>query len=447
MTPPIMHLKAITSFRPRMYIAVGAFGILLAVVSLLNSQFFSNANAMPEPAQIEPVQEVPLAPVKIPDALLEKAQVPIAPKLNVQRVQVSPGDNISTLLGDLGITPGELHELLSQGERARELRRIFPGQWVEVSRQADGSLEKLKLEKNAANSLEWVRESEGFQLHALEIAPEVQMAYVSETIFNNLFVAGQRSGLGDEIILRLARIFRWDIDFVLDLRTGDSFELVYESEYLNGEFLRYGDIMAARFINRGRDHTAIRYLDEDGNKSYFTPKGESMRGAFLRAPVDFTRVSSGFNHKRLHPLFNRVRAHLGVDYAAPSGTPVKASGKGAVKTLDRNSSSGNYVVIQHPDGIQTRYLHLSRFARGLRPGTRVEQGDVIGFVGATGWATGPHLHYEYIENGRHMDPRRVEVQREEAISERERSHFLAQTTPLLSRLDSFSSSATLVGAK
>ena len=447
MTPPIMHLKAITSFRPNMYIAVGAFSILLAAVSLLNSLFFSDANAMPEPAQIEPVKEVPLEPVKMPDAELEQAEVQVVPKLNIQRVQVSPGDNISTLLGELGITPGELHELLSQGERARELRRIFPGQWVEVSRQKDGSLEKLKLERNAASSLEWIRESEGFQLHALEIAPEVQIAYASETILNNLFVAGQRGGLEDEIILRLAKIFRWDIDFVLDLRTGDSFELVYESEYLNGEFLRYGDVLAARFINRGRDHTAIRYIDEGGNKSYFTPGGESMRGAFLRAPVDFTRVSSGFSHNRLHPLFNRVRAHLGVDYAAPSGTPVKAAGKGAVKTVDRNSSSGNYVVIQHPNGVQTRYLHLSRFARGLRPGTRVEQGEVIGFVGATGWATGPHLHYEYIENGRHMDPRRVEVQRDEAVSEGERSHFLAQTTPLLNRLDGFSSSTTLVGAK
>ena len=445
-----MRLKALTNFRPNRYLALGAFGILLAVAALLNAQFlqfFSNASAMPEPAQIEPIEKVALEQVRISEVSAVQAEVPPTPEFNIERVQVARGDNISTLLGGLGVTPGELHELLRDGERTKALRRIFPGQWVEVSTHKDGGLNKLRLEKNAASSLEWTRGGDGFVLNALEIAPEVEIAYASETILNNLFVAGQRGGLGDEIILRLAKIFRWDIDFVLDVRAGDSFELVYESEYLDGKFHRYGDILAARFTNRDRDHTAIRYIDSDDNKSYFTPEGESMRGAFLRAPVDFTRVSSGFSYKRRHPLFNRVRAHLGVDYAAPSGTPIKAAGKGSVKTVDRNSSSGNYVEIQHPNGIQTRYLHLSRFARGLKPGTGVEQGEVIGYVGATGWATGPHLHYEYIEGGKHMDPRKVEVQRDAAISEQERGHFLAQTTPLLNRLERFGSSATLVGAK
>lgn len=364
-----------------------------------------------------------------------------------ERVQVLQGDNISSLLANRGVNPAELHQLLEKGERASELRRIFPGQWIEVQRGADGGLKLLKLEKSSANSLQWTRAGDGFDLSVVEIKPEVRTSYASETIVNNLFVAGQRGGLGDEIILRLAKIFRWDIDFALDVRNGDSFELVYEAEYLDGEFHRYGDILAARFNNRGRDHTAIRYIDEDGDRSYFTPEGDSMRGAFLRAPLDFTRVSSGFNYKRVHPLFNRVRAHLGVDYAAPSGTPVKAAGNGVVKEVDKNSAAGNYVAIEHPNNIETRYLHLSRFVRGLKAGNRVQQGDVIGYVGATGWATGPHLHYEYIESGTHMDPRRIDVQREESISDQEKMRFLAQTRPLLNRLDSLKSATTLVGAK
>ena len=384
----------------------------------------------------------------------EQQQAPIIelqdlpPVQIAQRVQVEPGDNISTLLDHLGVDPGELQVLLRDGEQAFELRRVFPGQWIEVGMNPDGRLDMLRIERDAANSIEWRRrEGRGdFQLNIESLEPEVHLSYASETIVNNLFIAGQRGGLGDEIILRLAKIFRWDIDFVLDVRTGDSFELLYESKYLDGKFHRYGDILAARFTNRGSVHTALRYINEEGETEYYTPDGKNLRGAFLRAPVDFTRVSSGFSFKRRHPLFDKVRAHLGVDYAAPTGTPVKAAGTGKVITVQRKSSSGNYVEIAHAGGIETRYLHLSRFARGITPGTRVRQGDVIGYVGSTGWATGPHLHYEYIENGRHMDPRKIPVVRDEAIADADMSLFLAQTSPWHDRLNSFDSRISVIGA-
>lgn len=445
MTPSKLRLREIAAFRPGIFIAAGAVALVLAALFALNTRSLSNANAMPDNRGQEANRPAVATHVEVSQEVGEDA-LPSATRKR-ERVQVLQGDNISSLLRKLGVSSADLHQLLEKGERASELRRIFPGQWVEVDKDEDGSLKALKLEKNAATSLQWTRVGYGFELRLVEIEPEVRVSNASATIVNNLFVAGQRVGLGDEIILRIAKIFRWDIDFALEVRAGDSFELVYESEYLDGEFHRYGDILAVRFSNRGRDHTAIRYLDEDGNISFFTPEGESMRGAFLRAPVDFTRVSSGFSYTRLHPLFNRVRAHLGVDYAAPSGTPVKAAGNGWIKEVDRNSSAGNFVTIEHPNDIETRYLHLSRFVRGLKPGAEVQQGDVIGYVGATGWATGPHLHYEYIQSGTHMDPRRVDVQREMSISDEEKNRFLAQTTPLLNQLNDLGSASTLVGAR
>ncbi len=412
------------------------------------SPFSEEANAMPEgelqahPGEMADAYEGPISR----STTIAMQESP--PAQQSKRVQVKPGDNISTILDQLGLAPGELQELLRGGSQAAELRRVFPGQWVEIGIHEDGTLRILRIERDAANSIEWVRlpGQQSFQLNVETIEPEVRIEYASETIVNNLFIAGQRGGLGDEIILRLSRIFRWDIDFVLDVRAGDTFELLYESEYLHGKFHRYGDILATRFTNRGKRHIAIRFIDETGEKAYYTPDGKNLRGAFLRAPLDFTRVSSAFSYKRAHPMFNRVRAHLGVDYAAPSGTPVKAAGRGRVQTVAHKSSSGNYIEIQHANGIETRYLHLSRFARGIKAGTQVSQGDVIGYVGSTGWATGPHLHYEYIENGRHMDPRKVAVVRDTAITETEMTLFLAQTQPLHDHLNSFDTKFSVIGA-
>ncbi len=427
-------------------------GSILFGFFAVNSPVLESANGMPE-GELQGQQAITVGNPSYHE-ISQHQQSPASarqespPIQTTGRVQVEPGDNISTLLDHLGVGPGELQVLLRDGEQTSELRRVFPGQWIEVGMRPDGTLEMLRIERDAANSIEWRRpeDRDGFQLNIEHVEPEVRLGYASETIVNNLFIAGQRGGLGDEIILRLAKIFRWDIDFVLDVRSGDSFELLYESEYLDGNFHRYGDILAARFTNRGKNHTALRYIGSDGEKDYYTPEGKNLRGAFLRAPVDFTRVSSGFSHKRLHPMFDKVRAHLGVDYAAPTGTPVKAAGKGRVKTAGRRSSSGNYIEIAHANGIETRYLHLSRFARGVKPGTKVRQGDVIGYVGATGWATGPHLHYEYIENGRHMDPRKIPVVRDTAIADADMSTFIAQTTPWHDRLNSFDSRISVIGA-
>jgi Membrane proteins related to metalloendopeptidases len=250
-------------------------------------------------------------------------------------------------------------------------------------------------------------------------------------------LASTAAGLDDATAMAIADIFQWDIDFVLDIRRGDGFRVALEELWLDGEKLGYGAILAAEFTNRGEVFRAVRYTDREGYTSYYTPDGMSMRKAFLRAPVQFSRISSNFNMRRRHPLHDTIRPHRGIDYAAPRGTPVVAAGEGRVVRVEKNHyASGNYVVIQHGETYQTKYLHLSRFARGMRSGVRVNQGDVIGYVGATGWATGPHLHYEFLVHGVHQNPRTVDLPKALPIADAERMRFQAATGALVALLES-----------
>ncbi len=272
-------------------------------------------------------------------------------------------------------------------------------------------------------------------------------AYKHGTIEHSLFVASQRAGLSDAMTMRLAQIFQWDVDFVLDIRPGDAFYVLYEELFLDQEFVGYGEILAAEFVNQGDRYRAMQYVDASGKGDYFTPDGESMRKAFLRAPVEFSRISSNFNLRRVHPLFKTVRPHRGIDYAAPRGTPILASGDGRVTTASRTQANGNYVVIAHGEQFVTKYLHLSKFARGVRSGARVTQGQTIGYVGATGWATAPHLHYEFLVNGVHKNPRTVSLPDAQPIAEGDMGRFRAQTAQYSALLDDYKSQITLAAAQ
>jgi murein DD-endopeptidase MepM/ murein hydrolase activator NlpD len=249
-----------------------------------------------------------------------------------------------------------------------------------------------------------------------------------------LFESGMSAGLSDKIIMNLAGIFAWDIDFVLDIRQFDDYYLLYEEIYQEGEFVTTGEIIAAEFNNNGRSVQAIRFVDKDGQSDYYTPDGRSMRKAFIRAPVDFTRISSSFNPRRRHPVLNTIRAHRGVDYAAPKGTPVKAAGDGKVIFRGVKGGYGNAVILQHGGNITTLYAHMSSFDRKARIGKRVVQGQSIGYVGSTGLATAAHLHYEYRLNGVHRNPRTVELPQAEPISNEYRQEFLAAVEPILDEL-------------
>ncbi|NHA14229.1 peptidoglycan DD-metalloendopeptidase family protein [Thioalkalivibrio sp. XN279] len=235
--------------------------------------------------------------------------------------------------------------------------------------------------------------------------------------------------------MRLAGIYAWDIDFALEIRRDDWFAVVYEEIWQDGAKLRDGEIVAAEFSNQGRSFRAVRFPDEDGRASYYTPEGDSMRKAFLRAPVDFTRVSSNFNPNRLHPVLKTKRPHRGVDYAARTGTPIMAAGDGKVISAGTQGGYGKTVVLQHGGNVTTLYAHMSRIGSNAKVGRRVKQGDIIGYVGATGLASGPHLHYEYRVNGVHKNPRTVDLPKAEPVPAARRAEFAAAVAPLIAELD------------
>ncbi|MEZ0151677.1 MAG: peptidoglycan DD-metalloendopeptidase family protein, partial [Candidatus Reddybacter sp.] len=230
-----------------------------------------------------------------------------------------------------------------------------------------------------------------------------------------------------------ANIFGWDIDFALDIRKGDEFSVLYDEKFLDGEKVGSGDILAATFSNHGATFNAVRYIEQDGSINYYTPDGKPMRKAFLRAPLDFTRISSNFSLRRKHPVHKRIKAHRGVDYAAPRGTPVYAAGDGRVVASGYSKANGNYVFLQHGGKYVTKYLHLTK--RLTSKGKHVSQGKTIGTVGSTGYATGPHLHYEFLVNGVHRNPRTVKLPDAKTIAKNQRNEFIAQTVPLLNQLN------------
>jgi murein DD-endopeptidase MepM/ murein hydrolase activator NlpD len=273
----------------------------------------------------------------------------------------------------------------------------------------------------------------GLESFQFEKQPDIFRTSKNGVINTSLFVDAEKAGISQKTIMEMANIFGWDIDFALDIREGDTFKVIYEEQFLDGEKIGDGAILAAEFINQGKQIRAVRFVSDDGFAHYYTPEGESMRKTFLRSPVDFTRISSNFNPNRLHPIYKTVRPHNGIDYAASTGTPVFSSGDGKVIASSYNAANGNYVFIQHGQKYVTKYLHLNK--KSVKVGQTVRQGQVIGTVGSTGSATGPHLHYEFLVNGVHMNPRTVDLPNGEPIDANQLAEFKAATSIVLAMLD------------
>lgn len=361
----------------------------------------------------------------------------LAPGVRTRQTRVKPGDSLARIFKQEGISARELALLLESEPLGRRLKSIFPGHGFTFTLTDDNTLVKLAYTPGPLETLEFERVGDAFVGREVIREPTRSKAYRHGAIDHSLFVASQRAGLNDALTMRLAQIFQWDIDFVLDIRSGDEFHVIFEELYIDDEFVGYGNILAAEFVNQKQSYQAILYTDVHGDSNYYNPQGDSMRKAFLRAPVEFTRISSNFNLRRVHPLFKRTMPHRGIDYAAPSGTPILASGDGRVKIASRTQANGNYVVLQHGEQFVTKYLHLSKFARGVKAGARVKQGQVIGYVGATGWATAPHLHYEFLVNGVHKNPRTVTLPHAEPVPSQEMERFAESAEPLLALLDSY----------
>ena len=355
---------------------------------------------------------------------------------------VKVGDSMALIFARRNFSASALYAL-TQTAHGETLTGIFPGARLTFESKND-QLTALTYEPGPLERVVFSREQDGsFISEEIFTEPEKVLTYKHGIISSNLFSTSQAIGLPDNLTMQLAQIFQWDIDFVLDIRPGDEFFALVEEQYLDGEFIGFGDILSARFVNQGRTFTAVRYTTENGVSDYFNAQGRSMRKAFLRAPVEFSRISSSFNLRRKHPLYKTVRPHRGIDYAAPPGTPILAAGDGRVEIASRTKPNGKYVVIKHGEQFVTKYLHLSKFARGIKPGKRVNQGQIIGYVGSTGYATGPHLHYEFLVNGVHQNPRTVSLPQAKPVNDQEISRFRDRTFENLLLLDHFNQQVAL----
>ena len=348
---------------------------------------------------------------------------------------IGRGDTLDKLFRKNELDLGQLSEISKLDEARKRFRKLKPGDEFVITHD-QGNLISMYSNLSLTSALKIERAEAGFKAEIIERPIEKRKRLAYGSIESSLFESAAEAGLSDRVIMNIAGIFAWDIDFVLDIRTGDNYYVQYEEIWQDGEYVTDGEIIAAEFNNNGRTNRAIRFVDDSGRSDYFTPDGHSVRKAFIRAPVDFTRISSNFNPRRRHPILNTIRAHRGVDYAAPRGTPIKAAGDGKVIFRGTKSGYGKTIILQHGGNITTLYAHMSRFA-GAGVGKRVRQGQTIGYVGATGLATANHLHYEYRLNGVHRNPRTVELPQADPIDARYREQFFATVEPILQELEKF----------
>lgn len=349
-------------------------------------------------------------------------------------VTIGRNDTLDQVFRRLQLQISDLAELRRLPDVRRSLDALRPGDVIQLT-HLDGELRSLTRRIGETALLTVTRAGQGFAANVFPLPYRLEQRRLQGTVSSSLYGAVNAAGGTDRLAVSLADVFKYDIDFVNSVQPGDRFTVAWERRVHDEQTGLDGDILAAEFVNAGRSYRAVRYVMPDGRADYYTPDGRPVRKAFLRFPVDFARISSGFSLARRHPILNRVRAHRGVDFAAPTGTPVKAAGSGRVVSRGAGSGYGNVVVLTHGNGVTTLYGHLSRFARGLSVGDRVAQGEVIGYVGKTGLATGPHLHYEYRVNGLHQNPAKVTLPKADPIPARLMADFRTRTAPLLAQLD------------
>ena len=349
--------------------------------------------------------------------------------------EIQSGDTLARVFDQHDLSATELARMLDTSAETKQLADLRPGQKILIKKGADGTLEELLHERSSIARLRITSSDDGYIATLEEKPVETQVESAAATIDSSLFVDGQAAGLSDKVIMELAELFNWDIDFARELQTGDRFAVIYEARYVDGEKYDDGDILAAEFINNGKTYRALRYRDPNGVIDYYAPDGSSKKKAFIKTPVKFGRISSRFSKKRWHPVLKRWRSHKGVDYAAPTGTPVKASGKGEVSFIGRQRGYGKVIYLKHGDRYTTVYGHLSKYARGLRKGDSVRQGEIIGYVGQTGLATGPHLHYEFRVNGKHVDPLSHKLPTAMPLPKKYLADFHQKSDPLVQQLN------------
>jgi murein DD-endopeptidase MepM/ murein hydrolase activator NlpD len=423
----LAHLQAVRENRPRHFWA----GTLVAGVSLFG--MVAAFGTAPDSGEIRAYQHAVVEP--LPLSLTEK-HAPLEGAF-VREERIQRGDTAASLLSRLGVQDEEAFAFLRrQPETQAIFRQMRPGKVVTARTGGSGELLSLSFPLNGPKDTALVVERHDGRLianeQALALSAQIQMK--SGEIRSSLFAATDAVGMPDSVATQMADIFGGDIDFHRDLRRGDRFSVVYEMLYSQGQPARTGRILTAEFVNNGKMFSAIWFESKEG-QGYYTAAGKNIRKAFLRSPLEFSRVTSGFTSSRFHPILQTWRAHKGVDYGAPIGTRVKATGDGIVEFVGKQGGYGNLVVIRHQGRFTTHYGHLNGFASGLRKGTRVSQGDIIGYVGKSGWATGPHLHYEFRINDVHQNPLSVALPSAPPLGQHQLAEFRQHADPLVYRLE------------
>jgi murein DD-endopeptidase MepM/ murein hydrolase activator NlpD len=359
----------------------------------------------------------------LPEELIEISEAyenKVSQVLTYQIHEVKNGENLSIIFEDYKVPLNTAYRIFRLDEK-KLLSKIRPGDKMRFT-YLDENIISIEIGKNPINSL-LINLNDGISISEINKEVELIQSFKSGIIKTSFYEAALESDIPDSVIMDFAYIFGWDVDFVFDIREGDSFYLIYETPYSDGEKIKNGDIVAAKFINNGKIYKANRFYTSSNKKEFFDDEGNNLQKAFLRAPLDFAYISSHFNPNRMHPVLHTIRAHNGTDYAAKRGSPVRTTGNGTIKYVGRRNGCGNEIVIQHTNDYSTRYCHLDKFHSGIKKGKKVLQGETIGYVGSTGLATGPHLHYEFKIGNKHIDPVKLKLPSAEPISNNLKSDF------------------------
>ncbi len=425
----MIHHKLMTASIYKLYKRKRAWSISATGLALVSVIII-----LKQPLNLTEIPELGEDHIEAPLALPEVSTGDVRTNAEWHDITVEPGMTLTSVLQKIKISAKTINDIMLLGDITQPLASLKPKDKLYVQLDAEGELIGLNYLLSEKDTLNVYLQHNVWHARVERTPIEKRVHYASGYIDSSLMAAGNKAGLSERTMLDLADIFGWDVDFARDLRSGDRFTVIHESHYLEDQKIQGGHIIAAEFINRGKTYQAFRFTHPDGHTDYYRANGENVRTAFLRTPVNYTRISSRFNAKRWHPILHTMRAHKGVDYAAPTGTPVKAAGNGVVSFAGRSGGYGKLIKLKHGKKYQTYYAHLSRYGKKIKPGSRVSQGQIIGYVGMTGLASGAHLHYEFRIDGKQVDPQKVKLPKAKPIDKNLYPEFSAVTQPLAAQL-------------
>jgi len=395
-------------------------------------EFVSNfkATSLALPAKAPEPEVAIAAEIAKPSLPAEKSSstnlAPVSQDPVWQTETVKSGDTLAKIFARHHLSSKQLATILNIKEVSRLFILLKPNQKIDFLINDKHELQGLKYYPNSTTTLQLTASANGFKVNTQELTPEKVIGYTSGTIRNSFYVAAQKAGLNNRQVMELVKLFNSKLDFAREIKPGDSFKVLFDQEVLKGKKIRNGSIIAAEFTAAGKSYKVIRYTNPKGYTDYYTPDGNSTSIAFVRKPILNARISSPFSLHRMHPILHTLMPHYGTDFAAPIGTPIKATGNGTISFAGNQHGYGNVIIIKHNERYSTLYAHMSRFGKNMRSGTRVKLGQVIGYVGMTGRASGPHVHYEFRVNGNRYDPMRVPLPHSDAIPRAYKQDFMAK---------------------